>query len=121
MVADNQETAAYDQDSLIIKLGKDTAAYAPASLVPAAISVLSVSIFTRLFNPSAYGQYALVVTTVSIVTSFLSAWIQQSTLRYRAHFVERGWRNDFDRNLVILLSFLTISFLLLSIFVSLFS
>jgi O-antigen/teichoic acid export membrane protein len=117
MVADNRDSVAYDPDSFITKLGKDTIAYAPASLVPAAISVLSVSIFTRLFNPSAYGQYALVVTTVSIVTSLLSAWVQQSTLRYRAHFVERGWRNDFDRNLVILLSALAGAFLLMSILI----
>jgi len=120
MVADNREGQAYDYNRFITKLGKDTIAYAPASLVPAAISVLSVSIFTRLFNPSTYGQYALVVTTVSIATSLLSAWVQQSTLRYRAHFVERGWRNDFDRNLGILLSFLTAFFVLLSIFISIF-
>ena len=115
MVADNRQSAtlAYRFNT---KLGKDTLAYAPVSLVPAAISVLSVSIFTRLFNPSAYGQYALVVTTVGITTSLLSAWVQQSTLRYRAHFVERGWKNDFDRNLLILLSTLAVAFLLLSIF-----
>jgi len=115
MVAHNRESVGPDFH-FNAKLGKDTLAYAPASLVPAAINVLSVSIFTRLFKPSAYGQYALIITTVGITTSLLSAWIQQSILRYRAHFVEKGWKNDFDRNLLILLGTIAIGFLLLGIF-----
>jgi O-antigen/teichoic acid export membrane protein len=117
MVAENHRNAAYNQDSFILKLGKDTVTYLPASLVPALVSILSVSLFTRLFSPSAYGQYALVVATVGIANSLLSAWVQQSTFRYRAYFVERGCKNDSNRNLIILLSIITVFIVLLSILV----
>jgi O-antigen/teichoic acid export membrane protein len=117
MAVHTREEEAHDRDSAIAKLGKDTLAYVPAFLVPAAIAVLSAAIFTRLFKPAAYGQYALVVSTVNIVTLLLTSWVQQSTLRYRAHFLDKGWQEDFDRNLIVLLGALTCTLLLLSLLV----
>ncbi|MEM5686832.1 hypothetical protein AAHB49_10100 [Bacillus cereus] len=63
--------------------------YAMATLIPAIINVLSMMIFTRIFLPSEYGLYSLVITTTNIVTIILSQWIVQSIQRYRhAYTVE---------------------------------
>ena len=90
-------------DSLLPAFGRDAFAYAIASIIPAALNVLKVSIFTRVFSPSDFGRYSLAFTTVGICTVLLSAWVQQSILRFRPGYVESGSRRGFDRNLLFLL------------------
>jgi O-antigen/teichoic acid export membrane protein len=77
------------------KLKKDILHYAPAAFIPAGLSVASVSIFTRIFEPEAYGQYSLVVATASITTILLAGWIQQSVLRYLPRFKTSGELQQF--------------------------
>ena len=97
------------------KLAKDTIAYIPAKFIPGAITVLSVAIFTRIFDPSNYGRYILVFTTATILIAVFSQWVTQSTLRYRAQYTVKGKLSVFNRNLFRILSLITIciSFLVL--------
>lgn len=99
----------------IARLAKDTIAYTPATLVPAIISVLSISIFTRIFAPASYGQYTLVITTTTILTSLFSTWIEQSTLRLRPSFTKQKKEEEFNRNLFTLLIIITTGLILVAI------
>lgn len=56
--------------------------YAPSVLIPAAVSVVSVSVFTRVLDANAYGVYSVVASAVLILTVVASGWIEQSVLRY---------------------------------------
>ncbi len=93
----------------IKKLGKDTLIYVPAKLIPGTITIISVAIFTRIFNPSDYGQYILVFTTTTCLTAIFSQWITQSTLRYRSQYVLKGKLLAFNRNLFRILLLLSIA------------
>jgi O-antigen/teichoic acid export membrane protein len=82
-------------DHVVSRLGSDTLRYIPAVLLPALLSFLSVSIFTRIFDPAPYGEYALVNSTVSIATGLLAGWIQQSVLRYLPRYRAEGRTGEF--------------------------
>lgn len=73
-------------ETLFSTLFRDARRYAPASLIPAAAGLISVSIFTRVFDSSEYGLYSLVLASVAILNAILSVWIQQSILRYLPRF-----------------------------------
>ena len=44
-----------DIGPLVRKLGKDTLTYVPAKLAPGIINLLSLTVFTRIFDPGDYG------------------------------------------------------------------
>ncbi|PCR90472.1 lipopolysaccharide biosynthesis protein [Natrinema ejinorense] len=64
------------------KLSKDVLGYLPAKVIPAVTQFATVLVFTTLLTPSQYGDYTVVLTTVSFVIIFLSSWLRQSILRY---------------------------------------
>ncbi|UCH84073.1 MAG: lipopolysaccharide biosynthesis protein [Candidatus Latescibacterota bacterium] len=80
---------------LIGRLGSDTLRYIPAIIVPAVVSILYISIFTRIFAPGPYGEYALVYVIVAILTSAISGWLQQSVLRYLPRYRQQGQAGEF--------------------------
>ena len=80
------------------RLGSDTLRYIPAVIVPAVVSILFISIFTRVFDPGPYGEYALVFVIVAILTSAISGWLQQSVLRYLPRYRENTVERRFARN-----------------------
>lgn len=99
-------SAAADSDllrKLTGKLAGDTLRYIPAAVVPAALSVVFVSVFTRIFTPDEYGLYALVMAAAAILGVVLSGWIQQSVLRYLPRFRAEGRLLEFLNKLVALL------------------
>ena len=53
-------------DTLLKKLGDDARRYCVAAIVPAAASLASVSIFTRVFDTAEYGRYSLTLAVVAI-------------------------------------------------------
>lgn len=73
-------------DTLLKKLRDDTRRYGVAVIVPAAASLASVSIFTRIFDTVDYGRYSLTLAVVAIATVPFAGWIRQSTLRYLPRF-----------------------------------
>ncbi|HEU4928318.1 MAG TPA: oligosaccharide flippase family protein [Candidatus Krumholzibacteria bacterium] len=64
--------------------------YAPSVLIPAAVSVASVSVFTRVLDADAYGLYSVVASAVLILTVVASGWIEQSVLRYLPEY-DAAW------------------------------
>ncbi|HEX7320349.1 MAG TPA: polysaccharide biosynthesis C-terminal domain-containing protein [bacterium] len=112
--AGNKEPAGVPFDNamrtVMKKLAKDTLLYVPAKIIPGILGVLAVAVFTRLFDPSLYGQYILVLTTTTIVTAFASQWIVQSVLRYRAQYVANGQVGFFNEKFTTLLLLLTMTF-----------
>ncbi len=66
---------------MINKFVKDFLKYIPAQFVPALVGIITIPIITRLFSPSDYGNYILVVTTVSILT-IIVGWLGMSVIRF---------------------------------------
>jgi len=64
------------------QLGKDILVYAPTKIVPSVIGILSVSLYTRLLAPREYGEFSLVIVTVSFVNALAFAWTGYVLLRY---------------------------------------
>jgi len=98
----------------ISKLGKDTFSYLPAAIIPAGLSLVSVMIFTHIFTPNAYGQYALVTTATGILTALLTEWIKQSVLRYSSRFRGEQRLARFSSTLAFVLLATALLFVLLS-------
>jgi O-antigen/teichoic acid export membrane protein len=92
------------------RLGRDTLSYIPAALIPAAVSVVGVVIFTRIFAPSEYGQYEIAFATVSALIIFVSYWIHHATVRYRGQDKQPDEVALFNRRLVLLLAFISLQF-----------
>jgi len=90
------------------KLAHDTALYVPAKILPALIGIVSVALFTRLFDPGAYGKYVMVSTTTNILIAIFSQWMFQSVLRFRSQYVHQNRNVAFNRNLYETLGLLTI-------------
>jgi O-antigen/teichoic acid export membrane protein len=85
------------------KLTRDTLRYIPAAIIPAVLSVVSVSVFTRVFIPQEYGLYALVIAATTILGATLSGWMQQSVLRYLPRFRADGRLPEFLSKLIVLM------------------
>lgn len=69
-------------DGLVNNLGKDALWYVPGRIVPALLGFLVLSVYTRLFTPEDYGNYSLILATVSMLTIFTSMWLNNSNLRF---------------------------------------
>jgi len=67
---------------MIKQWGGDLVKYLPAKLVPALVSLISIPIVTRLFAPEYYGNYILVLSTVSLVTATTSSWLLAAIIRF---------------------------------------
>lgn len=80
---------------LVRRLRGDTLRYIPSAIIPAALSVAGISIFTRMFDPLEFGRYAVVMAVTVIAASLLSGWIQQSVLRYLPRFDAEGRQAEF--------------------------
>lgn len=53
-----------------------------AQVVGAAVAFFAVPILTRIYDPSIYGSYLIILSFVVLVNSILVNWIQQSILRF---------------------------------------
>jgi O-antigen/teichoic acid export membrane protein len=94
-------------EGLVGKLGGDLARYFPAAIIPAMMAVGSVAVFTRVFGPEAYGQYALVAASCTIVAAVVAGWIQQGILRYLPRYLARDALAEFFAKLLVLLGMVT--------------
>ncbi|HID93930.1 MAG TPA: hypothetical protein EYP60_07525, partial [bacterium (Candidatus Stahlbacteria)] len=95
------------------KLSEDIAKYTPSHIIPAIIGILSVPIFTRLFLPGVYGIYILVLTTVSILVTVGTSWIDNAILRFFPIHKERGEVKLFHTNVLFLTLFSVITIAIL--------
>lgn len=66
---------------MIKALFKDMAKYIPAQIVPGIVGFISIPIITRLFLPDDYGNYVLVIATVSVLSAIVG-WLSMSIIRF---------------------------------------
>lgn len=90
----------------IRKLFKDMTKYLPSFIVPGIVGFITIPIVTRLFTPEIYGNYVLVLTTVSILF-IIVGWIGSPILRFYPAY-ERDLKLDEFYTTVIKLSFISI-------------
>jgi O-antigen/teichoic acid export membrane protein len=62
-------------------LGRDLVRYLPAQVIPAVIAFVTIPIVTRLLEPSAYGDYRLVLATVGAFGA-AGSWLASSVYRF---------------------------------------
>ena len=60
---------------------KDTVKYIPSLVVPAIVGLISIPIVTRLFSPADYGNYILVLSTITVLST-LASWSSMSIIRF---------------------------------------
>ncbi len=67
---------------MIRELIKDITKYLPSYIVPALVGILAIPVITRLFPPADYGNYVLVLATVSILSAITASWLGASIVRF---------------------------------------
>ena len=80
---------------MIKELFKDSAKYLPSMAVPALVGLIAIPIITRLFPPEVYGNYILVIATVSFLSTIAVAWLGSSTIRFYPAYELNGELNKF--------------------------
>lgn len=86
----NMNTKSYDGQGAANRLKKDTIFYLPAKFVPALFNVIVLPIYTRIFTPDDFGEYALVITGTSLCAEASSEWLRASVLRFYAEYRKEG-------------------------------
>ena len=81
---------------------KDLLKYLPAQIAPATLGFIAVPIITRLFTPSDYGEYALVMATVSVM-AIAVGWLSMSIIRFYPAYEKEGRLGEFHASVVKLL------------------
>jgi O-antigen/teichoic acid export membrane protein len=101
---------------MIKDLFKDIAQYFPSMAIPAMVGILALPIITRLFSPADYGNYVLVIATVSILSA-LAGWVSISVVRFYPAYEKEGKTAEFTE-LIVKLTFLSIFvILMISLFI----
>lgn len=90
------------------RMGKDALIYIPGSVMPALVSLIGLTIFTRVFSADEYGYYALVLATINILVIIFGSWLQHAILRYRATYIENSQTHEFNKSLFITLLLITL-------------
>jgi O-antigen/teichoic acid export membrane protein len=67
---------------MIKELIKDLTKYLPSQITPAIVGLIALPIITRLFPPEDYGNYVLVMATVSVFSTIAVGWLCSSTIRF---------------------------------------
>jgi O-antigen/teichoic acid export membrane protein len=63
---------------------RQTLQYSIASVVSAAVGLLSAMCFTRLLPPDAYGIYVVGLSTAGVLSAVLFTWVRVSALRFQS-------------------------------------
>lgn len=87
-------------------LFEDVIKYSPSMMIPAMVGIIFLPIVTRLFPPVDYGNYVLVMVTISILSMF-AGWVGMSVIRFYPVYEKKGESTKFT-GMNIKLSFLTI-------------
>jgi O-antigen/teichoic acid export membrane protein len=93
--------------SMIRDFLKDLLKYLPANVVPAILGFISIPILTRLFAPADYGNYSLVMATVSIL-AIVIGWLNTSIIRFHPAYERDGKLGVFYNGVIKLLLITTV-------------
>lgn len=67
--------------------------YAPARIIPALLSLLSVAVFTRVMSVENYGYFALATAVLNAGQAFLNQWLCQGIMRFYPGMKDDGARS----------------------------
>ena len=70
------------KSKMLKDVGKDAFLYIPARFFPPVITIAGIAIFTRILAPKDYGQYILVINSLTFAIIFFYEWLGSSALRY---------------------------------------
>lgn len=116
-IALEKENLNNETDRSVKKLKRDLFIYLPAVLIPALLSIVSIKIYTVIFNPNEYGTYSIILNTSLLFTTVLSQWVQQSIQKFRPIFRVNDNVLAFNHNLKYLILFIQIIFLTVSLII----
>jgi len=91
---------------MIGHLFKDIIKYFPAQIVPGIVGFISIPLITRLFPPGEYGNYVLLISTVSILSAIVG-WLSMSIIRFYPAY-ERDKKLDEFYETVLKMAFVSI-------------
>jgi len=93
---------------MIRTFAKDLLRYLPSKAFSGIFGILTIPVLTRLFKPDDYGQYIIVISTVSVLAIIASDWIGPSIIRFYAMYQKR-LQPDVFNGTVIRITFFSIS------------
>jgi O-antigen/teichoic acid export membrane protein len=67
---------------MITAFAKDFIRYVPSRIIPGVFAILIIPLITRLMAPEDYGQYVIVISTVSFFGIIATEWIAMSITRF---------------------------------------
>ena len=73
----------------------DVLKYLPAQVTPGLVGLVSIPIVTHIFPPSEYGDYNLVMATVTVLST-LYGWLPTSVIRYYPAYARQGQLHVFN-------------------------
>ncbi|MET1253595.1 lipopolysaccharide biosynthesis protein [Aliikangiella maris] len=95
-------------------LFKHSFIYAITQILPAAMTLIGISVFTRLLSPEDYGLYSLTLLLAAAGTTIFYQWLSLSLGRYYQEYVHSDQK-------VFLLSTTLLSFVLISVVIAIVS
>lgn len=69
-------------ESILKETGKDVLRYVPSKVVPAMVNFIGLLVFTHIFSAEDYGNYFIVLATISVMTIIGSNWVTNSVIRF---------------------------------------
>lgn len=110
----------FDEDVSIKKFRKNFLKYSPSSFIPAIIGFLTIPFLTKIFSPSDYGNYILVISIVNLLSIIINAVCGDSAIRFFTVYQKENKLKSFYDSIVViyfvfaiilsLISFLTLNF-----------
>jgi Membrane protein involved in the export of O-antigen and teichoic acid len=92
----------FDEDVSIKKFSKNFLKYSPSSFIPAIIGFLTIPFLAKIFNPSDYGNYILVISIVNLLSIIVNAICGDSAVRFFSSYKnENKLKSFYDSVLVI--------------------
>jgi O-antigen/teichoic acid export membrane protein len=102
-------------ESILKDTGKDALRYVPAKAVPAMVNFIGLLIFTHIFSADDYGNYFIVLATISVMSIIGSNWITNSVIRFYPEF---NLRQDLDRFFTnVIFAFIICNLVIVSLYV----
>ncbi|VEF49595.1 polysaccharide biosynthesis protein [Bacillus freudenreichii] len=102
----------------IKSFGKDSIKYMPSKVIEGIMGILVIVFYTRLFPPSEYGLFSLIVGMVGVITTITVGWLNHSLLRY---YEENKNNNKFFTTLTCIWLIINITVVFLYLIVNIFS
>lgn len=87
---------------------KDMLTYLPTKLLPALTSLITTPIFTRLFLPDEYGDWALATSLTAFLYAFSMSGVGAAVLRFFPAYKAKSDLNTFFTNLLVLIGLIVV-------------